>query len=473
MPGRRLYRWAGALVAVVAVTAPAALGAGTAPAGSAPAGPSAVAAASPDPEQPAPGPAPAPAQAVVPAPAPASGPGRAADVPGPVPSAVAIAPRPSSGAPGTGPAVAGPGPAGPYLPEPQADGAPVPDGAPAADGGEPPAGGGEPAAGGGEPAAGGGEPAAAGGEPAGDTAAADPVVPPAGPLDAQPESAASLLYGTTRDLLLAMIEPGADAGIAPREAVTLPPGTIPVAREDEEGLQLSWALLDTATGRWTGSADADSTRTEAESTIKAWLAADTLRAAAEAGRPVTEAERADISASVRASSNSAAERLYRRGGREATTDRLAAECGVSVTTSRPGWWSFTQLSALDAAAILACVRDRAEEWPGGTELLTDLASITPDGRSGIHGMLPGAVAEKNGWTRHGAGYWNVNCVLAWENRALAVLTTYPAERDVEFGWAACRDVASDVLAADGVTVAPDVLAADDGTAAPDTLTGNG
>ncbi|MEU6698366.1 hypothetical protein [Pseudonocardia sp. NPDC046786] len=450
MPGRRLYRWAGVLAAVVAVTAPAALGAGTAPAGPAPAGPSAVAAASPDPEQPAP----VPAQAAVPGPAPASGPGSAADVPGPVPSAVAIAPRPSSGAPGTGPAVAGPGPAGPYLPEPQADGAPAPDGAPAADG---------------EPPAGGGEPAADGGEPAGDTTAADPVVPPA----AQPESAASLLYGTTRDLFLAMIEPGADAGIAPREAVTLPPGTIPVTREDEEGLQLSWALLDTATGRWTGSADADSTRTEAESTIKAWLAADTLRAAAEAGRPVTEAERADISAAVRASSNSAAERLYRRGGREATTDRLAAECGVSVTTSRPGWWSFTQLSALEAAAILGCVRDRAEEWPGGTELLTDLASITPDGRSGIHGMLPGAVAEKNGWTRHGAGYWNVNCVLAWENRALAVLTTYPAERDVEFGWAACRDVASDVLAADGVTVAPDVLAADDGTAAPDTLAGNG
>lgn len=277
-----------------------------------------------------------------------------------------------------------------------------------------------------------------------------------------PDPAASVFPGTTRELLLAMIEPGAAAGIAPREAVALPPGTIPVAREDEEDLRLSWALLDSDTGRWTGSADADTTRTEAESTIKAWLAADTLRAAAQAQRPLTATERSDISAAVRASSDAAAERLYRRGGGQATIDRLATECGVSVTTSRPGWWSYTQITAVDAATILACVRDRAEEWPGGSELLTDLASITPDGRSGIHGMLPGDVAEKNGWTRHGAGYWNVNCVLAWEGRALAVLTTYPAERDAEFGWAVCRDVASDVLAADGVAAASHVLAADGG-----------
>ena len=232
------------------------------------------------------------------------------------------------------------------------------------------------------------------------------------------------------------------------DVLDLPPGSVPVRRDGEDGLALSWALLDTAGGRWTGSANADTARTEAESTIKAWLAADTLRAAAEAGRPVTGAERAAVSATVRASDDAAAERLYRALGRDASTARLATECGVEVSTPVPGWWSLTRVTAVDAARILACVRDRAPEWPGGADLLTDLSAITQDGRSGIHTGLPGDVAEKNGWTLHG-DEWNVNCVLAWEGRALAVLLSYPGERGLGYGWAVCRDVADDVLAGAG------------------------
>ncbi|WP_224386700.1 hypothetical protein [Pseudonocardia sp. ICBG1293] len=245
--------------------------------------------------------------------------------------------------------------------------------------------------------------------------------------------------GTLRELLAAI------TGSATADPLDLAPGTLSVDREGEDGLTVNWALLDTGDGRWTGSADAATDRSEAESTIKAWLAADTLRAAA--GRPVTAGTRADIAAAVRASDDDAAERLYRALGRDASTARLGPECGVDVATSRPGWWSYTQLTALDAARILACVRDRAPEWPGGEALLADLDAVTPDGRSGIRDVLPGAVAEKNGWALHGADGWNVHCVLAWEDRALAVLTTYPAERGVEYGWAVCRDVAADVLAA--------------------------
>lgn len=266
---------------------------------------------------------------------------------------------------------------------------------------------------------------------------------PGGPAGAAEDSAGTGLPSTREELLATMIPSG--AGPADTDVVARPPGTVRVSRDGEDGLVLSWALLDTTTGRWTGSANADTDRTEAESTIKAWLAADTLRAAAEAGRPVTAAERADIAAAVRASDDAAAERLYRDLGRDASIARLDAECGVAVSTPRPGWWSFTRITALDAARILACVRDRAPEWPGGAALLADLAAITPDGRSGIHTALPGAVAEKNGWTLHGDGEWNVNCVLAWPQRALAVLLTYPAARGVEYGWAVCRDVADDVL----------------------------
>lgn len=245
--------------------------------------------------------------------------------------------------------------------------------------------------------------------------------------------------GTLRELLAAM------TGSAVADPLDLAPGSLLVDREGEDGLTLSWALLDTDDGRWTGSADAATGRSEVESTIKAWLAADALRAAAQAGRPVPDTLRADISAAVRASDDDAAERLYRALGGDASTARLGSECGVEVSTSRPGWWSYTRVTALDAARILACVRDRAPEWPGGDALLADLDAVTPDGRSGVRPALPGVVAEKNGWTLHGADGWNVHCVLAWEDRALAVLTTYPAERGVEYGWTVCRDVAGDVL----------------------------
>ncbi|WP_156819694.1 hypothetical protein [Pseudonocardia sp. HH130630-07] len=236
--------------------------------------------------------------------------------------------------------------------------------------------------------------------------------------------------------------PEASGGITSR-----PPGSVPVARAGEDGLELSWALLDTGTGDWTGSPGADADATEAESAIKAWLAADTLRAAAERGRAVTAAERSDITAAVRRSDDDAAERLYRAGGRDAVIDRLQPECGVDVSSSRRGWWSYTQVTAIDAARILACVHERAARWPGGADLLVDLASITPDGRSGIAATLPHPAVEKNGWTLHG-GHWNVNCVLSWTDRALAVLTTFPGERGVEYGWDVCRDVAVEVLAAD-------------------------
>ncbi|MBO4237270.1 MULTISPECIES: hypothetical protein [Pseudonocardia] len=270
----------------------------------------------------------------------------------------------------------------------------------------------------------------------------------AGPAETPP-SAARLQHapaadaeppGTLRELLAAI------TGSATADPLDLAPGTLAVDREGEEGLAVSWALLDTGDGRWTGSADAATRRSEAESTIKAWLALDTLRAAAQRGRPVPPAVRADIAAAVRASDDDAAERLYRALGRDASTARLAPECGVTVSTSRPGWWSYTQVSALDAARVLACVRERAPALPGGPELLADLDAVTPDGRSGIRPVLPGAVAEKNGWTLHGGDGWNVHCVLAWEDRALAVLTTYPGGLGVEHGWQVCRDVAADVLA---------------------------
>lgn len=282
-------------------------------------------------------------------------------------------------------------------------------------------------------------------------------VPAASPAD--PLSRAGSGAGSGERTVLSAAAPDPSPLADPRalaepDLLDLEPGTFPVARTGEDGLWMSWALVDTATGtgpgaRWTGSANAAAERTEAESAIKAWLAADTLRSATEDGRAVTAGERSAIRDAIRSSDDDAAERLYRAGGTEAMIGRLEPECGVEVSTSRRGWWSYTQLGARDAAGMLGCVREHAPEWPGGADLLADLAAIDADGRSGVAEMVPGTSSEKNGWTVHG-DTWNVNCVVAWEDRSLAVLTRFPAERGLDYGWGVCRDVATDVLGGRGV-----------------------
>ena len=219
-------------------------------------------------------------------------------------------------------------------------------------------------------------------------------------------------------------------------------------RDADEGLWLSWSLVDTVRDRRVGSANSDTDRTNSESSIKAWIAADYLRVAHEEGRALTGAERADIAAAVRRSDNAAAGRLYRELGGDAILRHLRAVCGVAVATSTPGYWSLTQISAVDATRIFACVLRTAPGLPGGDDLLTDLRSVEPDDAFGIKAALPptAAVALKNGWMPHTTtGQWNVNCVAAWDDYVLAVLTRYPVDRPLSYGADVCRDVTAAVV----------------------------
>ena len=219
-------------------------------------------------------------------------------------------------------------------------------------------------------------------------------------------------------------------------------------RDADEGLWLSWSLVDTVHDRRVGSANSDTDRTNSESSIKAWIAADYLRVAHEEGRALTGAERADIAAAVRRSDNAAAGRLYRELGGDAILRHLRAVCGVAVATSTPGYWSLTQISAVDATRIFACVLRTAPGLPGGDDLLTDLRSVDPDDAFGIKAALPptAAVALKNGWMPHTTtGQWNVNCVAAWDDYVLAVLTRYPVDRPLSYGADVCRDVTAAVV----------------------------
>ena len=138
-------------------------------------------------------------------------------------------------------------------------------------------------------------------------------------------------------------------------------GTTP--RDADEDLWLSWSLVDTARDRRVGSANSDTELTNAESSIKAWIAADYLRAAHADGRSVTSSERADIAAAVRRSDNAATQRLYKALGGDAILNDLRTTCGVDVETTVAGYWSLTQVSAVDATRIFACVLRMASGLP--------------------------------------------------------------------------------------------------------------
>jgi hypothetical protein len=240
--------------------------------------------------------------------------------------------------------------------------------------------------------------------------------------------------------------PAAPAGPVVADDVFTSGVTTP--RDADAGLWLSWSLVDTAHDRRVGSANSDTERTNSESSIKAWIAADYLRAAHAEGRPVTSAEQSDISAAVRRSDNAAAQRLYRALGGDAILRDLRTVCSVTVATTVPGYWSLTQISAVDATRIFACVLRTAPGLPGGQDLLTDLRSVEPDDAFGIKAALPPttAVSLKNGWMPHSTtGKWNVNCVAAWDDYVLAVLTRYPVDRPLAYGADVCRDVAAAVV----------------------------
>jgi hypothetical protein len=215
-------------------------------------------------------------------------------------------------------------------------------------------------------------------------------------------------------------------------------------RDGEEGLWMSWSLVDTARERRVGSANSDTDLTNSESSIKAWIAADYLRVAQAEGRAATASERADIAAMVRSSDNAAAQRLYRALGGDAILRHLRSVCGVTVSTATPGYWSLTQITAVDATRIFAWVLRTAPTYPGGNDLLTDLRSVDPDDAFGIKAGLPPTktVSLKNGWMPHSSttGKWNVNCVAAWDDYVLAVLTRYPVDRPLTYGADVCRDV---------------------------------
>ncbi|WP_018353226.1 serine hydrolase [Longispora albida] len=202
----------------------------------------------------------------------------------------------------------------------------------------------------------------------------------------------------------------------------------------------SWSLLDLTTGAQAGSPDSAEETNNTESMIKAWIAADYLAGAE--GRPLTADEKTMIQNMIWYSDDDAAEVLYQARGADAVIDRLAGECGLTGTYLEHDWWSYTQITAADAAKMMGCVLGRSAYLD---ELLR---TVDPSGRFGIPEALPAGteVAVKNGWTLQSSdGQWRVNCLASWDHWALAVLTQYPAAYGQDYGAGICRSVTSQLF----------------------------
>ena len=259
---------------------------------------------------------------------------------------------------------------------------------------------------------------------------------------------------------------------APPQSSTSAPPPIPTLRAGPVDVAVdgfvSWALLDRTTGQTAGSANLTATSTT-ESMIKVWIVADFLRRSAAAGTEPSADDLAMASTAIRDSDDTAAQRLYNRGGGAPVIERLTRTCGLTDTRAvvPPGstvvWWSFTQMSARDAVRMGACVADGQAAGPRWTSwLLTEMAQVRGTanakdqypthggGRWGIIEGLPATilaqgVAIKNGWTLHSAdGMWHVNCLAVNPRWVLAVMIKYPGKYGLQYGADTCKRVAQEL-----------------------------
>lgn len=231
---------------------------------------------------------------------------------------------------------------------------------------------------------------------------------------------------------------------------------------------LAWAALDRTTGERVSSPNATET-SSTESMIKVWIVADHLRRSAESGVEPTDDELRDARLAIRHSHNGAAQRLYEAGGQDAVVERMIDACGLADThipEGGSGWWSRTEMSALDAVRLGECVADGTAAGPDWTDwVLAEMREVIgttadedqrPDedfegGRWGIIDGLPAATVDqgvsiKNGWTRIGRdSSWHLNCLAITDDWVIAVMMRYPADYRLDYGAERCASVARQLV----------------------------
>ncbi|MDT4988307.1 MAG: hypothetical protein QOI74_2401 [Micromonosporaceae bacterium] len=212
----------------------------------------------------------------------------------------------------------------------------------------------------------------------------------------------------------------------------------------------AWALLDTRTSVISGSDDMSAT-SDTVSMVKAWLAADYLRIAAQRRQRPTAARLTELSIMIRDSDNDAAQDIYQLNGSTESIQRLIQLCGLTDSAAVPDLWSDTRMSPRDAVRMGACVADGRAAGPQWTTwLVNEMRHVRGDGRFGVVNALPAAAAAKtaikNGWLlRDTDGLWHVNCLAAGDGWVLAVMMRYAAALGFEHGGEVCESVTTQLM----------------------------
>jgi hypothetical protein len=223
---------------------------------------------------------------------------------------------------------------------------------------------------------------------------------------------------------------------------------------DRTGDWASFTLLDRRTNKSIGDRRSGEV-TNTESTVKAWLAADLLATRARAGRKLTPYETRRMTSMIRLSDDNAAEVIWRWLGADDAIEDMIETCGLVDTAVYHDWWSKTQISSRDLARLGDCIIPGKGKFLSpqvGAPLLALMRSVDPSNAFGIQQAQPAGrgvrIAVKNGWTEHGTGQWNVNCLGIWGpgNRwVLAVTLRYPIANGLDYGADVCRRVTTSLF----------------------------
>jgi hypothetical protein len=212
----------------------------------------------------------------------------------------------------------------------------------------------------------------------------------------------------------------------------------------------SWALLNTRTRAISGSDNVADT-SDTVSMVKAWLAADYLRRAAQRGEKPRATLLQELSIMIRDSDNEAGEDIYRRNGATTSIRRLISVCGLTDSAAVPDRWSETRMSARDAVRMGACLADGRAAGKQWTKWLqNEMRNVRGDGRFGVVNALPDDVAPttaiKNGWLlRDTDALWHVNCLAVGDGWVLAIMMQYPGPLGFAHGGAECESVTTQLM----------------------------
>ncbi|MCM0675963.1 hypothetical protein NCC78_14875 [Micromonospora phytophila] len=213
----------------------------------------------------------------------------------------------------------------------------------------------------------------------------------------------------------------------------------------------SWSVLDRRTGEIIGSDNMAETSTTA-SLIKAWIVADYLRRAADAGQTPSDAKLADATRIIRDSDNVRAEQFYNTVGRSASIKRLLSMCKLTDSkVAADGGWSRTALSPRDTARMGQCIADGRAAGPKWTKwLISEMRLVRGTGDFGIRKAFPaaerGTIAIKNGWVdRDKEQEMHINCLAIGDTWTMGVMVRYPINMGYEYGMKNCQKITAALL----------------------------